>query len=106
MPRMPGDRADFATPAPWGARATTMDEDGVTGSDSWCGGDEAPSARLAILQRLSDALGCPVERFFTPADPESRVAETAELFRLWAALDRPQHRRDVLGYVRALSAAA
>ncbi|MBY0253374.1 MAG: hypothetical protein K2X54_18650, partial [Methylobacterium organophilum] len=61
----------------------------------------------ALLGRLAEALGRPVEIFFTgcgdasgDASPECDALPTLELLRLWAALREPVSRQRVLAAAR------
>ena len=67
--------------------------------------DDDPSDRPitradTALRQIADALGSPVETFFTPSQPEGEVVGSEELLRLWAELPDVQARRRVLSQLR------
>ncbi|WP_457107854.1 hypothetical protein [Methylobacterium sp. P5_C11] len=64
-----------------------------------------PTARAdALLGRLAEALGHPVEIFFAEVGPEAapdrEPIATLELLRLWSALREPRSRQRVLAVAR------
>lgn len=54
----------------------------------------------ALLDRLADALGCPVETFFQGPGQDRDAVLTLELFRLWCAIAEPQRRHHILTVAR------
>ena len=56
-----------------------------------------------VLNELATALGIPAAAFFAGSVEGDWIAESVELLRLWAALDRSEQRREILDHIRRLS---
>ncbi|WP_187276764.1 hypothetical protein, partial [Methylobacterium sp. WL93] len=55
----------------------------------------------ARLSRAA-ALGIPTTAFFATLDEGDRIAESLTLLRLWATLDQPGQRRELLDHLRRM----
>lgn len=58
--------------------------------------------RNPVLDELAAALGIPTTAFFATLDEGDRIAESLTLLRLWATLDQPGQRRELLDHLRRM----
>ena len=56
-----------------------------------------------VLTELATALGIPATAFFGGSAEGDRIAESVELLRLWATLDRAEQRREILDHLRRMT---
>ncbi len=64
--------------------------------------ESAAHSKPDALQRVADALGVPAASFTSDVPAASRVAETAELLRLWTAIRDRDDRKALLATARDL----
>ncbi|GJD43012.1 hypothetical protein AFCDBAGC_0854 [Methylobacterium cerastii] len=65
--------------------------------------DETGRPGNSVLKELATALGIPATAFFGGCEEGDRIAESVELLRLWATLDRAEQRREILDHLRRIT---
>lgn len=64
---------------------------------------DTDTPNLAALRRIADALGVPVERFFTDTLSSGLIADADECLRLWARIATEEGRRQALEALRVIA---
>ena len=60
------------------------------------------SPSLVAIQRIADALGVPVEHFFSDPPSESLTANADECLRLWSEIRTDEGRRQAIEALRVI----
>lgn len=58
---------------------------------------------MALLERVAEALDCPVEAFTDRSLVPRELADKMELLRLWTMIEDPQNRQRLLRVARDLA---
>ena len=56
----------------------------------------------AILRQIAEALGVPIERFFTAARPAEAACRTDEVLQLWSGIRTEEGRQRALEALRTI----
>lgn len=64
-------------------------------------GIRSPTSRGERLSMIADILGCSIEHFLN-GSASKELDDTAEMFRLWSAIDTEDGRRAALNVTRAI----